>query len=86
MLLGMFTCKEALQRLDDYIDRELSAEELERVKRHLKICHDCTRKFAAETSFINETRRTLDHLSVPADLMSLISRTLSQTGEETPEK
>lgn len=83
MLLGMLTCREALKRLDDYIDRELSTEELERVKNHLKICHACTRKFATETSFVRETRSKLDHLALPEALMRQVSQKLSRdVGEE----
>jgi anti-sigma factor (TIGR02949 family) len=83
MLLGMLTCREALQRLDDYIDRELSQEEMDRVRRHLKICHACTRKFATEESFVREVRAKLDHLSVPSGLMSRIS--VSLTSGDDPE-
>jgi len=82
MLLGMLTCKEALQRLDDYIDRELTAEEMEQVKNHIKLCRACTRKFAAEATFVAEMRSKLDRLTVPADLMEQISRTLTQRSEE----
>ncbi len=82
MLLGMLTCKEALERLDDYLDRELSAEEIQRVQSHLKICRACTRKFASEANFIQETRRKLDRLALPPDLMGRISETLSQAQQE----
>jgi anti-sigma factor RsiW len=82
MLLGMLTCREALQRLDDYIDRELAPEEIELIERHLKICHACTRKFATETGFVREVRRTLDRLALPSDLLGSISHRLTQERRE----
>lgn len=85
MLLGLLTCKEALRCLDDYIDRELSREEIERVERHLRICHACSRKFATEASFVQQLRGTLDHLAVPPQLMSRISIVLAQSNDpESP--
>jgi anti-sigma factor RsiW len=81
MLLGLLTRKEALRRLDDYIDRELSPEEMERVRRHLKICHACTRKFAAEQNFVREMRAKLDHLVLPPDLLRQVSAALTQADE-----
>jgi len=37
-----YTCEETFRRLEDYVDRELSAEEMERVREHLKTCEGFT--------------------------------------------
>ena len=36
-----FTCEEIFARLDDYLDRELSADEMRMVKEHLETCAAC---------------------------------------------
>ncbi len=43
--LDIYGCREALERLDDYVDHELSPEEERKVAQHLKICRHCLRKF-----------------------------------------
>ncbi len=86
MLLGILTCKEALRRLDDYIDRELTTEEMEQVARHLHICHACTQKFTSETHIMAQLRAQLDRLQVPSGLMKGISETLTRERESIREK
>ena len=77
MLLGILTCKENLARLDDYVDRELSPLDLKLVERHLKICHECARKFAFERSLQEGLRQKITHLDVPENLLSNIKTLLA---------
>lgn len=35
------SCEEVIERLFDYLDRELDAETSAEIDRHLKRCHDC---------------------------------------------
>ena len=83
MLLGILTCKEALARLDDYVDRELSPLDLKLVDRHLKICHECARKFAFESGLQEGLRQKLARLDVPEDLLTNI-RSLLATVPPSP--
>ena len=76
MLLGLMTCKEAAARLDDYVDRELSARELQLVERHLKICHECAKKFAFEAGLINGLRQKVSQLEVPPQMVANIKALL----------
>lgn len=78
MLFGILSCKEALQRLDDYLDRELTPEETRRVQRHLKLCRACATKFATEARFLEEMRGKLERLEVPSHLKNSISALLAQ--------
>ena len=50
--LSRYTCEEAFRRLDDYLDRELSAEEMTLVREHLEICAGCAREFNFEESVL----------------------------------
>jgi len=81
-ILNLYTCKEALQRLDDYLDRELSPREMQLVQRHLKICHECSKKFAFEAELITQVRVKLQRIDLPSGLMERLSQTLSQSQEE----
>ena len=86
MLLGILTCREALQRLDDYVDRELADPEMAQICAHLRICHACARRFRSEAGLMTALRSKVDHLDVPADLMASISRSLAQELGESPDR
>ncbi len=64
------TCEETFRRLDDYVDRELSREERERVERHLTSCAECAREYRFEASLIQGLRDKLDSLQVPSWLVA----------------
>ena len=84
--INLYTCRESLDRLNDYIDRELSPRELQLVERHLKICHRCAGKFEFETKLLVEIQAKVSRLNVPADLMSRVSAALTRSLPETPAK
>lgn len=68
-----FTCEEVFARLDDYLDRELTAEEMHLVKDHLATCAACASEHRFELGVLDGVREKLRRLSVPADLMARIS-------------
>lgn len=74
--LSRYTCEEAFRRLDDYLDRELSAEETVLVKEHLEICAGCAREFNFESSLLNGVRSKLRQIDVPSSLQARILRVL----------
>ena len=78
MLLGLLSCKEALARLDDYVDRELAPDELRLVERHLRICVGCAQKYRFEEGFVRDVRSKIAQLETPADLMALIRADLQR--------
>jgi mycothiol system anti-sigma-R factor len=41
-------CSEAVERLNQYLDRELSAQEIVEVKQHLEACPPCLQMFHYE--------------------------------------
>lgn len=69
-LLGIdiYGCREALERLDDFVDRELSPDETQKVQQHLKICHACARKFAFEESMVAGIKTKAQKVMLPADM------------------
>jgi anti-sigma factor (TIGR02949 family) len=76
------TCEAAFRRLDDFLDRRLSPEEMELVEEHLKICTACTQEFTFEASILDGIKRKLRHISAPSDLLSRILADLSPPGED----
>ncbi len=81
MLLGFLFCKEALERLDDYLDRELSPQEQQRVATHLKICAHCAQMYKFERGLIEDIRTKVVQVQAPPELMNQISLSLSTLDE-----
>ena len=71
-LLNRYTCEEAFRRLDDYLDRELSAEEMTLVHEHLDICAGCAREFNFEASVLRGVREKLRQIDLPDSLQARI--------------
>lgn len=78
--LTRFTCEEAFRRLDDFLDRELSAAEMALVQQHLDICAGCAREFAFERSVLNGVRAKLRQIDVPPELQARIAALLERGG------
>jgi anti-sigma factor (TIGR02949 family) len=70
--LNRYTCEEAFRRLDDYLDRQLSAEEMRLVHEHLEICAGCAREFNFESSVLKGVGEKLRQIDVPDTLQSRI--------------
>ena len=75
--LNRHTCEEAFRRLDDYLDRRLSADEVRKIEEHLHICDACTREFTFEASVLDGVKHKLRHLAAPPELLSRILAQLS---------
>ena len=50
--LDIYGCREATERLDDYVDGELALDETKKVAQHLKICRECEGKFKFERDLV----------------------------------
>ena len=76
--IDRLTCEEMFRRLDDYMDRELSADEAAMVREHLETCAVCAAEYAFESSMLRSVRAKLAHISAPPDLMKKISLRLAE--------
>jgi anti-sigma factor (TIGR02949 family) len=74
--LDRMTCEEAFRRLDDYLDRELSPDEMRLVVEHLQTCEVCTSEFVFEASVLTGVRRKLQAIAAPPDLLARIAARL----------
>jgi mycothiol system anti-sigma-R factor len=72
------TCEEMFRRLDDYMDRELAADEAAMVREHLETCAVCAAEYAFESSMLRSVRAKLAHIAAPSDLMRKISARLAE--------
>jgi len=73
--LDRTNCEEAFRRLNDFLDRRLTPEEMRIIEEHLEICGWCAREFNFEASVLEGVKRKMRHLDVPP---GLVSRILSQ--------
>ncbi len=75
--LDRMTCEQAFSRIDDFLDRELSAEDMKLVQEHLDTCAACSAEFKFEATLIQGVRDKLRRIAVPPDLLSRITRKLA---------
>jgi anti-sigma factor RsiW len=78
MTPSRFDCEQVFARLDDYIDRELSAEEMRLVHEHLETCAVCAAEHRFEFTIIANVRERLQRIELPATLAGRISDQLAK--------
>lgn len=77
-----FTCKEAYSRLADFVDRELSAEEMDLIRGHLAVCAGCAGEFRFEEGMLQCIRERLALAEIPPDLTRRILGALSSAEDQ----
>ena len=77
MTLDRYSCLETVRRLDDYLDRELSAVETIEVERHLQTCEGCLGRFKFEGAVLDELRMKLRRVPIPETLVARLRERLS---------
>jgi len=65
-------CSQCVERLGDFLDRELSGEEVALVESHLERCGDCAREFRFEGAVVDGLKATLRRVKAPPSLMERI--------------
>jgi anti-sigma factor (TIGR02949 family) len=71
-----YGCEETFRRLDDYLDRELTAAEMALVREHLGVCEMCAREFRFEARIVDDVKDKVRRLSAPPELLERVARTL----------
>jgi anti-sigma factor (TIGR02949 family) len=66
------TCDEVLGKLDEYLDRNLSTEEVRQVNDHLTACLGCLEKYRFEHALLAGIRSRLRRISLPPHLLASI--------------
>lgn len=81
--ISRYTCEEALRRVNDYLDRALTAEEMRLVSEHLETCAMCAGAFHFERNLIDTLREKVARLDLPADLAARIATQLEKARRES---
>ena len=55
--MDFYSCEEAITRLNDYLDHELTADERTDVMKHLQICQPCLERFRFEEVLLTQIRQ-----------------------------
>jgi anti-sigma factor (TIGR02949 family) len=76
--IDRYSCEETFRRLEDYLDRELTSDEMQLVREHLEVCALCAGEYAFEASVLTQVRAKLQRIAVPADVLAKIWRALRQ--------
>lgn len=76
--MSHLTCQDVFERLNDFLDRELSPEDCDRVEEHLARCADCTRQYRFEAGVVESLKAKLHRIVCPPDVMQ---RVLSRLAE-----
>lgn len=66
-------CRDAIARLDEYLDRELTPEDRARLDRHLRLCDHCTEEYDLRSRAQAILRLKLCGEKCPDELKALIS-------------
>lgn len=85
--MGMTKCEHVLERLWEFLDRELSAEDEIQVKQHLDICNRCFPRYDFQRAYFEYTRRIRDRDHASPDLRRRVFRTIlrQEAGEKGAE-
>jgi anti-sigma factor (TIGR02949 family) len=80
--MDRYTCDETFSRLDDYLDRELSPEEMRLVQEHLAVCAYCVLEFDYEANVVREVKTKLRSIRAPQSLVLKVFDALAQARAE----
>jgi anti-sigma factor (TIGR02949 family) len=72
------SCEELVRRLDSYLDRELTPNEVRLVHEHLEGCAKCAAEYAFEGSLLRELKSKVRRLQAPAGLLDRIARRIAE--------
>ena len=68
--LDRMTCESAFRWLDDYLDRQLSLDEMRLVEAHLRVCEVCTRSSSSRRACSMGCARNSKWIAAPPDLLA----------------
>ena len=84
-VIDRYTCEEVVRRLDDYVDRELSAREMQLMRAHIETCAACAQEHAFAVATLRTLKAKLRRIEVPRDLMAHIALRLAEAAADEEE-
>lgn len=79
--LDEMNCREVFERLDDFMDRALDTDELERVAEHLERCSHCADEHELSCCMVRGIKAKLSQLRAPEGLKARIGKLLADCAE-----
>jgi mycothiol system anti-sigma-R factor len=76
--LDRLQCEQVFKKLDDYIDAELSAEEMDLIRQHLDICAWCAGAYQFQSGVLKEVEARLQRIPAPDNLRDKVAAALRQ--------
>ncbi|MGH7559970.1 MAG: anti-sigma factor family protein [Gemmatimonadales bacterium] len=73
-----YGCEEVFRRLDDYLDRELSGEEIALVREHLDRCAVCASEHRFGLHVLDDIKLKLRRLTAPPELLARVRSAIAQ--------
>ncbi len=80
--LDPFTCQETFARLDAFLDRSLSAEEMAAVREHLAVCVVCAREYRFEEGVLDALRAKLAHVDLAPTVVDHVRAAVERAARE----
>ena len=80
--VDLFTCEHVFSLLDDYLDRELTAEQMSRVRVHLDTCIECAREYKFEAQVIQSVREKIARIDCPSYLLERVTQEILKAQTE----
>ena len=77
----VYTCQEAFELLEDYLDKELSCEDLDKLKMHLERCEGCAEAYRLEASILESVKNKVCDCCLPNDLAQRINKAIDEAAE-----
>jgi len=68
-----YSCEEAVKKLNEYLDHQMTDAERVVVMRHLEICRPCLRRFTFEQTLVVSLRQKVALLCAPAAVREKLS-------------
>ena len=72
-----YDCKEAFSRLGDFLDRELSPQEVALVEDHLAVCDICAKEYRFESDLLVHLKQRIRSAKAPSELLSRVMSVLN---------
>lgn len=78
--MGMIPCEDALARLWEFLDGELSLEERDQVRRHLEVCRRCYPHYDFQRAYRRYVRRLAERERAPEECRRRLFQALLEEG------
>lgn len=79
----MLSCREAVEKLYEYIDRQLSEDEMNEVRKHLDRCPSCEDHFRFEEGVLRRVHQACREVETPPALRERVMEMCRQSKQQS---